>query len=377
MLAASILFRDRNVAIKIYLGCRYPQLKVVEVSMGKRKPETSTSPDLRVGILFNLPAKPPRGESIDYLAEAEVRDQADAVQDALEKLDLEHQSLPLEKDIESLVAALKSYRPDVVINLCEGAFGDSHLEMNVPSLLELLGIAYTGSPPLTLGLCQDKGLTKDVLKAKGIPVPEYRVLSSFEDWNGGIDYPLFVKPLREDASLGISRESFVRDDSELSERVKYVTDRYVQPALVEKYIDGRELNVAIVGNRNLEVLPISEILFEFPDEPKIVDYSAKWLRETEQYKMTKPVCPAKLESSIRSRVEKAAVETYRALYCRDYARVDIRLSGAQPFVLEVNPNPDISPEAGFVRSVKAAGILFEDFVKQIISFALERKTARQ
>ena len=344
--------------------------------MRTRKPETSASPDLKVGILFNLPVQPTRGESIDYLAEAEVQDQALAVQDALEKLDLEHQSFPLETDIESLVAALKSYRPDVVINLCEGAFGDSHLEMNVPSLLELMGIPYTGSPPLTLGLCQDKGLAKDILKAKGIPVPEYRVLSSFDEWRGGMDYPLFVKPLREDASLGISRESFVRNDTELSQRVKYVTDSYRQPALVEKYIDGRELNVAIVGTRNLEVLPISEILFEFPDEPKIVDYSAKWLKETEQYKMTKPVCPAKLESPIRSKVEKAAVETYRALYCRDYARVDIRLSGAQPFVLEVNPNPDISPEAGFARSVKTAGIPFEDFVKRIISFALDRKTAR-
>jgi len=343
--------------------------------MPQRKRDSSTISDLKVGILFNLPVKSFRGEDVDYVAEAEVEDQVEAVQEALEELDLEYQRFPLKDDVESLVRVLRSYRPDVVINLCEGAFGDSHLEMNVPSILELLGMPYTGSPPLALGLCQDKGLTKDILKAKGIPTPKYRVLGGFEDWGGGIDYPLFVKPLKEDASLGIARESFVRDYGELKRRVGYVIKRYRQPALVEEYIDGRELNVSVLGNVKPEVLPISEIIFEFPDEPKILDYSAKWFRESEEYKKTKPMCPAELNSPLKDKVELVALQAYEALHCRDYARVDIRLRSEVPYVLEVNPNPDVSPDAGFARSLKAKGISFEEFVKKIIFFALERKSS--
>ncbi|MEM2876291.1 MAG: ATP-grasp domain-containing protein [Candidatus Bathyarchaeia archaeon] len=341
-----------------------------------RKQDPSALSGLKVGVLFNLPTKPSRGEEIDYIAEAGIEDQVEAVQDALMRLDLQHQLFPLEGDVEALVRALKLHKPDVVINLCEGVFGDSHLEMYVPSLLELLGIPYTGSPPLTLGLCQDKSLTKDILKANEIPTPKYRVLSSLENWRGEIDYPLFVKPLREDASLGISRESFVRGYLELKNRVEYINKRYMQPALVEEYVEGRELNVAVFGNEEPTILPISEILFDFVDEPRIVDYSAKWLRESDEYRKTKPVCPAKLEQPTEEVVERVAVKSYRVLGCRDYARVDIRLKGNIPYVLEVNPNPDISPDAGFARSLKAAGISYEEFVKTVLSFALERKKLR-
>jgi len=327
----------------------------------------------RVGILFNLPTKPARGEDIDYTSAAEVEDQVKAVQDALRKLNLKFQKFPLKGDILSFIKALKMYAPGVVINLCEEAFGDTHLEMNVPSMLELLGIPYTGSTPLTLGLSQNKGLTKDVLNARGIPTPQYQVLNSFEDWKGGIDYPLFVKPLKEDASLGIAKKSFVRDDAALKHQVEYINRRYRQPALVERYIDGRELNVAILGNEKPRVLPISEIVFEFSDEPKIVDYSAKWLKDSDEYRKTRPVCPAELISFIKRKVEETAISAYEAVHCRDYARVDIRLKDETPYVLEVNANPDISPDAGFARALRAAGVLYEEFVEMIITFALERR----
>ncbi len=343
----------------------------------KREQDVPIISDIRVGILFNLPAKPSRGEDEDYVAEAEVEDQVKAVQEALEKLDLEYRKFPLEEEVENLVRELRLYKPDVVINLCEGAFGDSHLEMNVPSILELLRIPYTGSHPLTLGLCQNKALAKDLLKVNGIPTPKYQVLSSFEDWGGGIDYPLFVKPLKEDASLGITRESFVRDNAELRKRVEYVTKRYRQPALVEKYIEGREFNVSILGNINPRVLPISEIIFEFSEEPKIVDYLAKWFIESEEYKKTIPTCPTKLEPEIKDIVELTALQVHQALNCRDYSRIDIRLKGEVPYVLEANPNPDISPNSGFARSLRAAGISFEEFIKKIICFALERKGSQK
>jgi len=329
---------------------------------------------LKVGILFNYPTKPLRGESIDYVAEAEVLDQVQAVQEALRKLGLQHYKIPLKGDIEETVKILKEHKPDVVVNLSEGLLGDSSLEMYVPALLELLGIPYTGSHSLALGLCQDKGLAKAVLRANNIPTPRYQIMSGADVLKRGLKFPLFVKPLREDASIGITKRSFVRNMEELRSRVEYVNRVYGQPALVEEYIGGREFNVSILGNEEPMVLPISEIIFEFEGEPRIVDYAAKWLRDSEEYIKTRSVCPAKLDEKLRVAVERTALKAYRALGCRDYARVDIRLKedAGTPYVLEVNPNPDISLEAGFVRSLKAAGIPFEEFVRRILGFALKR-----
>ena len=338
------------------------------------KEDSSLMSGLKIGVLYNSPVMPTRGEVVDYVADAEVEEEVGAVEEALKKLGLEHQRFPLAEDLESLITALKTYSPDVVFNLCEAAYGDSHLEMAVPSMLELLHIPYTGSPPLALGLCQNKGLTKDILKSQGIPTPDYQILSRIEDWQGRISYPLFVKPLSEDGSIGITKESFIRKNSELKKRVEYIVEQYKQPALVEKYIKGRELNVSIIGYRETRVLPISEITFGFSREPKIVDYSAKWFKETEEYKKTIPVCPAKLPSTIRTIIEAVAKHAYLALCCKDYARVDIRLKGRVPYVLEVNPNPDISPDGGFARSLKTASIPYEGFIQQTIQSTLKRKT---
>ncbi len=230
----------------------------------------SITSDIRVGILSNLPVKSSRGEVADYVADLEVEEQVEAVEAALRNLGLKFKSFLLGDNVEEIIKSLKTYDAGVVINLCESAFGDSHLEMDVPAMLELLRVPYTGSPPLALGLCQDKGLAKHVLSAKGISTPRYQILQRFDDWRGGLGYPLFVKPLSEDASFGITKESFVRDDLELRKRVEYVIEYYRQPALVEEYIAGRELNVAVFGNVEPLVLPISEIIFKFQDEPKIV-----------------------------------------------------------------------------------------------------------
>jgi len=328
---------------------------------------------IKVGILFNVPASPKRGRDVDYLAEVDVLDQVRAVEDAVVKLGFHCELFPLRDDVEGVVRSLKARRPDVVVNLAEGYMGDSGLEMHVPSILELLGIPYTGSTPLTLGLCQDKSLAKEVLRANGIPTPKYRVMSTFEGPKG-LDFPLVVKPLREDASIGITRSSFVRSLAELEGQVRYVNEVYGQPALVEEYVEGRELNVSILGNEEPMVLPISEIVFEPGYEPRIVDYAAKWFKDSEEYTKTRPVCPAELSDELKQRVEEVAIRAFKALRCRDYARVDVRLEveSGTPYVLEVNPNPDISPDAGFTRSLRAAGIAFEEFVKVIINFALSR-----
>jgi len=328
--------------------------------------------DLRIGILFNI--IPDSKEKNDHVPEDWVLDHVKAVQKAIMKLKLSCYLLPVKDDVRILIDSLELFRPDIVVNLCEGIYGHSQLEMNMAALLELLRIPYTGSPPLTLGICQNKGLTKYVLRANGIPTPDYQILESYKAWKGGIDFPLIVKPLREDASLGITRKSFVRTDKELKVQVDYINRRYKQPALVEKYIDGRELNVSILGYEKPRILPISEIIFKFKDEPKIIDYSAKWLKRSKEYKDTKPVCPAKLTPSLEKIVKKTALKAYRLLSCRDYARIDIRLKDDVPFVVEANANPDISLDAGFVRSLKVAGISYERFIGEIISYAVQRSS---
>lgn len=327
----------------------------------------------KVGLIFNSPNKPRYGEDIDYLAEAEVLDQVEAVQKALINLGVNYNLFPVKDDLGELIKALKEYNPDVVINLAEGYMGDSSLEMHVPSILEILGIPYTGSTPLTLGLCKNKSLAKEIFKANRIPTPKHLVMDKFRKPKG-LKFPLIVKPLREDASIGITKKSFVRNLEELERQVKYINTVYRQPALVEEYISGREFNISILGNERPIVLPISEIIFEFDEDPKIVDYAAKWIKDSDEYAKTKPKCPADLSEELELRIKRVSLRAYKALGCRDYARVDIRLEDKSgiPFVLEVNPNPDISPDSGFVRSLGAAGISFEDFILKIICFALLR-----
>ncbi|MEM2128985.1 MAG: ATP-grasp domain-containing protein [Candidatus Bathyarchaeia archaeon] len=328
--------------------------------------------DFRVGIIFDIIYKDISEEDYSRFSEAKIQDNVKAVQEAIMKLRWSCHLLPVKDDVKTLINLLELFRPDAVVNLCEAFFGRSKFEMNVPAVLELLKIPYTGSPPLTLGLCQNKGLTKNILRANGIPTPDYQILDSYKDWKNEIEFPLMVKPLREDASLGIMRKNFVRNGRQLKSRVDYIIRRYKQPALVEKYIDGRELNVSILGNEKPKVLPISEIIFEHKKEPKIVDYSAKWLEKSEEYQNTKPVCPAKLSSSVEKTVKRTSLKAYKLLGCRDYARVDIRLKNGTPFILEVNANPDISLDSGFVRSLKAAGISYKKFIREIIFFAVQR-----
>ena len=188
-----------------------------------------------------------------------------------------------------------------------------------------------------------------------------------------LKFPVIVKLLREDASIGISEFSVANDFDSALNRIKYLLENYKQEILVEEYIDGRELNVSILGGK---VLPISEITFDgLPKAfPKIVTYEAKWSPESIYYKNTIPKCPAIISDNIRERIEKTALEAFNAMDCRDYARVDVRLSKRNvPYVIEVNPNPDISPDAGFVRSAQAAGYSYSELLKLIASFALKRK----
>jgi D-alanine-D-alanine ligase len=333
---------------------------------------------LKVALLYNLFERLQKGEEKDILAEEAIIEEIGAVENAVRSLGHQCFVMAIRDEVYSVIHWLKEIRPDVVFNLCESVYGNTCWEMNIPALLDLFQIPYTGSSPLTLGLCQDKGKVKDILLSQGILTPRYKIFDRGVGSVRGNIFPIIVKPLHEDGSLGISKESVVFDDETLSRQIQYVVEKYRQPALVEEFIDGRELNAGLVEiNGKVGVLPISEIDYsEFPEGvPKICGYEAKWVTESIEYQKSKPVCPAPLEWVMKRRIEHIALRVFKLFGCRDYARVDIRIDrDGKIYVLEVNPNPDISPQSGMTRAIKVQGMTFEEFIGGLLDRALQRKS---
>lgn len=326
-------------------------------------------------ILYSFPFFP--DGSPDLLGVNSVKGRLSAVAEALRSRGYEVSSLEVQANLPNLIKEILSFQPDVIFNLCEEFAGKTSLEMNVAAILELLNIPFTGSSAFVLGLTQDKGKTKSILANLGIPTPPYQIWYPGEKENAlKLKFPLIVKPLKEDASLGINNDSFVQEENSLKRQVQIIHQKFEQPALLEEYIEGRELNVSIIGNEEPQVLPISEIDFSSlpPELPKICGYAAKWEENSPEFRHTLPICPALLPPEIEEEVVRLSLRVYKIMECRDYARVDIRLSPEGiPYILEVNANPDISPDAGLIRSAKVAGITYSDFIAQIVEMARARQ----
>ena len=294
----------------------------------------------------------------------------------LQKTGIQAYTLNIADDILQLLNDIKKNKPDVIFNFVELYKEDSRLEMNAVSFMELTGIPYTGAPPMALSNCQSKVLAKRILKTYGIDTPDFMVVSEVKSkLKHQLKFPLMVKPAYEDASVGIENGSIVSNNKALKERIEYVNSFFCQPALIEEFIDGRELNVAVIGDTRPRALPISEI--DFSKMPShlynIVSYQAKWDPHHEAYHKTIPICPAKLPKNIELKAKEIAIKAFQIMGCRDYARIDIRLSkDNQLYVLEVNPNPDLTEGAGFMRSAEAAGYSYTKALKRIIDFACKR-----
>ncbi len=290
-------------------------------------------------------------------------------------------ALNIKDDIQILIDDLKNNKPDVVFNFIEIYKENSRLEMNIVGLLELLHITYTGAPAMSLANSQSKVLAKRLLKILGVSTPNFMVVKKpLTRYKHTLNFPLMVKPAFEDASVGIENESIVKNNNQLKKRINYVIHHFVQPALVEEYIEGRELNVAVMGDEKPKALPISEIDFsEMPDHlHNIVSYQAKWDPDHEAYHKTIPICPAELPIEVEQKAKEIAVTAFKAMGCRDYARVDMRLSKDNKlYVLEVNPNPDLTEGAGFMRSAEAAGYSYVTTLKKIIMLAYKRGKKRK
>ncbi|MBI5327927.1 MAG: ATP-grasp domain-containing protein [Deltaproteobacteria bacterium] len=341
----------------------------------------------KVAIIYN--------DDMDMLIEKEhsitswegVIDTAKSVEAALKSEGLSTTLIPLRDKVEDFIKTIKLENADIIFNLCEGAMGKSAFEMNVAAVLELFGFRFTGSGPLTLSLALNKARAKGILAYHGIPTPKFTIydlrFTNLEITNRqskienrkSLSFPLIVKPVQEDASIGIDQDAVVKNMSTLKNRVNYVIKSYKQPAIVEEYIDGREFNIAVMGNHKPKALPVSEIDFSRFSEnnPKICTYEAKWVTDSPIYLKTPPICPADIPRELEQKLFSIALKAYNVLGCRDYARVDMRMGeDGIPKILEVNPNPDISPNAGFVRSAAAYGFSYPQLILEIVGMTYNR-----
>jgi D-alanine-D-alanine ligase len=339
---------------------------------------------MRVAVLFNDDGALAHGEEKDALAVAAVTACADSVARALRGRGHDVVAIAAPEEPGELLAALRAARPDAVFNLVESLRGDATLEASVVALLELSAIPFTGNGALACALSLRKPLAKALLAASGVPVAPGCVLETGEeplpdpraaDPALRCPFPWIVKPAREDASHGISKESVVSDAAAARARARFVIERYRQPALVERFVEGRELNVGMIGPADApELLPVAEIDFTaFPaGRPRLVTYESKWVEGSDDWNGT-PVKDAELAPPLAARIAAVARAAWRALGLRSYGRVDLRLHESEgPFVLEVNPNPDVSPDAGFARAWGRRGGAersYDDLVATILRHA--------
>lgn len=312
----------------------------------------------------------------DFYAEWDTLETITAVKKALQ----ERHNVTLIEANDRAFRKFKELRPDIVFNIAEGLNGSSR-ESQIPAMLEMLNIPYTGSDPLTLAACLDKSRTKEILSYHSIPNPPFVVLDDF----GRLDrfklsFPVVVKPLHEGSSKGIYSASVVDSMEELAGQVARVLEVYGQPALVEQYLPGREFTVALLGNGDdLTVLPIVEMRFEcLPEGVKpIYSYEAKWIWDQSTSPLDIFECPAKLDGVLQKKIEDICRRAYKVLRCRDWCRIDVRLDGSgEPNILELNPLPGILPNVEdnscFPKAARAMGMNYRELINLVLDIAMKR-----
>lgn len=330
---------------------------------------------MRIAIVYNEPQQ----SRYDVVAEEKsvlgVLEAVEAVHQALLELDFEVTVVPLLPPLEQAERELRNLDTDLVFNLFEGFCDYPETEPVVPEILAEMGIPFTGCPGPVLSLALDKAKTKVILTAAGIRTPDFQLLNPKTLHMFRLDYPCIVKPCCDDASNGISADSVVHDSVALERQVSVISDFYGGNAIVETFITGREFNATVMGNSELITLPVSEIVYSLPPGmPEVLTFDAKWETDTLYFKGTQPVCPAEIDPEEYQRIAETVMTAYRLLGCRGYARVDMRLDQEGELnVIEMNPNPDISPGTGAARQAEAAEMTYTQFVDRIVRLALDGK----
>ena len=288
--------------------------------------------------------------------------------------------LAVDDSVDPLISELTNPQPDLVFNLAESFRGKSALESNVAALLNLLDLHYTGSSPAGLILAGDKTLTKKVLAFHGIQSAKFATMYRGQsDWVGDINFPLLVKPPQEDASLGITQKSVVKDVKELLDVISATQQEYQSPVLVEEFIEGREFYVGVIGNSKVEALPLIELDFsKFPEGlPKIASWEAKWGDDGDEkgaeFEGTQSVFPTDMPEELTKRIQQVAVDSFQALRLRDYARIDLRVTADEEiYVIEANPNCYLEQNSEFARAALKDGLEYPALIARIVELASAR-----
>ena len=330
---------------------------------------------MKIAITYNaLPEKNSRYKS-DTFVEFDDASTVEAIRKAIEARG--HVVTLIEAD-ENAFQELRASKPDFVFNIAEGIRGESR-ESQVPAMLELLGIPYSGSGVAALAITLDKRRSKEVLGYWGIPTPRFCLLDSEEQSLDGLRFPLFVKPNAEGSSKGIMKDAFAENEKDAKKIVRRILENYGQPALVEEYLPGREFTVSILGNDPPRVLPLLEVDFDgLPDDlPKFDSYEVKWHWDAPDNKHNGIICPAKLDADLERCLTETALRAYKVLDCRDFSRIDLRLDAdSVPNIIDVNALPGLIPDpkenSRLPKSAYASGMTYEELIAEILNAGLRR-----
>ncbi len=332
---------------------------------------------MKIAVVFDT--LHPEWEDADYKKEMEAKVEEAEYDVARALLENGHdvRLVGVQEQLPPLLDRLAGFGPKVVFNGCEGFRGHARHEYAVAGVLEMHGYRYTGSSPTALLVARNKSLTKKILAYHGIRVPAFAECHPGEKpvRPSELRFPLIVKPLLEDASVGIAQASVVEDDASLAERVKFVHEKFSQAAIVEELIEGRELYVGLIGNAALDVLPIVEMTFGEAEtgEHRIATYKAKWDEEYRKRKRIRNVFAKGLSDEVTAKITEICTTAFHALWLQDYGRIDLRLThDEEVYVLEVNPNPFIAYEHEMANAAEKAGMSYQQFVQRIVDEALKR-----
>jgi D-alanine-D-alanine ligase len=331
----------------------------------------------RIGFAYNL--KPESTEfTDDEFAEWDSKETIDAVADALAQIG---EVIRLEAD-DDFPENLRRARPDIVFNIAEGKNGVNR-ESHVPAICEFFGIPYSGSDPLSLSICLDKAKTKETLAYHGVQTARFAVVTEMAEIASARELPLpvFVKPIHEGSSKGITEKNFCSTHAELEAQTALLLETYRQPVIVEEYLPGAEFTCAVLGNGDeAKVLPL--VGMNFASLPAgalpIYGFEAKWIWDRPERPLQMFDCPAHIDDSLREEIERVTLEAYRVLGCRDWSRIDVRLDArGKPNVVEVNPLPGILPDPAdnscLPKAARAAGMSYDTLIQTCLMHAAERQ----
>jgi D-alanine-D-alanine ligase len=333
---------------------------------------------MKIAVIFDSPH--PEWEDADFKREVEAKKVEEAEYDVARALlanGHDVQMIGISGEIGPLVERLAAFQPKLVFNGCESFRGHARHEYAIAAVLDLYGYRYTGSSPTALLVARNKSLTKKILAYHDIRVPAFAEFHEGEEpvRPSELRFPLIVKPLLEDASVGIAQASVVEDDASLAQRVEFIHEKYHQAAIVEELVEGREVYVGLLGNDKVQVLPLTEMTFGEPEtgEHRIATYKAKWDEDYRKRKNIKNVFAKGVSEELTARIADICTTAFHALWLQDYGRVDVRLThDDEVYVLEVNPNPFIAHDNEMANAAEKAGLKYNAFIQRIVDEALAR-----